>query len=206
MDSDDEDFYIGDTEPNKFINLRQEPKKAKCKLVNIAKGHRGHPTFHFEINGNIYLYGFRGIKKDNKFVLYCRKKFKNGKSECQNTAYILPSEILQQIIQKSPKYSIYPKFLDKLDPRVFDIDNYDLTSFWEDFENHRCMNTELGVNSEKNIVPAKKSPVEGLKKGEFRLVDIVKRRGHPNFHFEINGKIYFYGCHGIKADYTIVLG
>jgi hypothetical protein len=101
-------------------------KVVKAKLVKIAN-HRGHLRFHFEINDKIFFYGFRGIRADYKIVLYCTKT--SFKSKCINTSSILPSEFLKQIIQNSPKYSNYPKFFNKSDPRVYDINNYDINSF-----------------------------------------------------------------------------
>ena len=47
---------------------------------------------------------------------------------------------------------------------------------------------------EKNNLPVK-----------CKLIKIANQRGYPKFHFEINGKIYFYGLRGIRADYKIVL-
>ena len=102
----------------------------KCTLLNISS-RLGHPTFHFEMNGKIYFYGFQGIKADYKIVLYCTKT--HLKSKCRNMVNILPSEFLKRIIQNTPnelktsKY--YSKILDKSDPRVYYIKNYDINSF-----------------------------------------------------------------------------
>jgi hypothetical protein len=95
--------------PLKLVNI----KFVNLKLVKIAN-HHGRPNFRFEINGKAYFYGIRGIKADYKIVLFSTKTFPNN-------AYILPTECLKKIIRNSPKYSTYPKILDKSDPRVYDI-------------------------------------------------------------------------------------
>jgi hypothetical protein len=38
-----------------------------------------------------------------------------------------------------------------------------------------------------------------------KLVKIVNSRGFPHLNFEINGKMYFYGIVGVRADNKIVL-
>ena len=40
---------------------------------------------------------------------------------------------------------------------------------------------------------------------QLKLIKIDNRRGYPNLHFEIDGKLYSYGILGIKADYTMIL-
>ena len=211
-------------------------EKVKCKLIKISY-RRGHPTFHFEIDGQIYFFGFRGIKADSKIVLCCRKVFL--KSKCMNFSYIKPSEFLKQLIKKSPKKNEYPKYLDKSDPRVYDINNYDINSF-ESTGDHKHPGTKLDHyyknifskenenftsviktenNSSNEICESMKCPQIGIdeyntittpqlkifEKVNCKLLKIAIRRGHPSFHFEINGKMYFYRIRCVKADYTIVL-
>jgi hypothetical protein len=53
---------------------------------------------------------------------------------------------------------------------------------------------KLNKNSNSNNKPVK-----------CRIVKIENRRGYPNFHFEIDGKMYIYGIEGIRTDYKIVL-
>ena len=40
---------------------------------------------------------------------------------------------------------------------------------------------------------------------QLKLIRIINCRGFPHLHFEIHGKMYFYGIRGIKKDYTMVL-
>ena len=40
---------------------------------------------------------------------------------------------------------------------------------------------------------------------KFKLVEIANRRSHPLFHFEIDGKMYFYGILRVLADGKIIL-
>ena len=42
-------------------------------------------------------------------------------------------------------------------------------------------------------------------KPKYKLVKVTIRGGHPYLHFEIDGKMYCYGIHGVRADYKIVL-
>jgi hypothetical protein len=117
----------------------------ECKLLDIFKldYHRGHPQFHFEINGKLYVYGFRRIKSNYRIVLYCSKVDReNKKGRCGNYSTILPSECFKKNIQNNSKYSKSPKFLDKSDPKVFDISNYDISSF-DIGRGHKCAGTEL---------------------------------------------------------------
>ena len=154
------------------------------KIIN----RRGHPNFTFEIDGKVYFYGFRGAKSDYQMVLQC----KNG--ICGNHFFILPSDLLRPLIQNSPQNSKYAKTLDKLNPKVYDMNNYNINTF-DVGRGHTCPGTKLEVylkNSNPEIFKCK-------------LVKIANHRGFPNYHFEINGKMYFYGFKGIKADYKIVL-
>jgi hypothetical protein len=196
LDSDDSDFYVGEQEiedPEEqsteiikietFQNCALNQSKLNCKLVKI-ENRSGHPKFHFEIDEKMYIYGIQGIKKDYKIILVCSKQV-NG-SPCRNRSSILPSHFLKQIIHYSPN-SKYSKNFDKSDPRVFDLKNYDLNSF-DIGEGHKCSGTEIEINEVK-----------------CKIIKIENRRGNPNFHFEIDGKMYNYGIRGIKQNYKIVL-
>jgi hypothetical protein len=184
------DCYI---KQNDRTILTNEYLKMKCKLVKVAD-HPLNPKFHFEIDGKIYFYEFRGIKSNFEIALFCTKW--NGKTKCRNTSFILPSDSLKQIIQNTPNCNKYPKNIDKSDPRVFDIQNYDVNSF-DIGKGHSCSGTEI-----ENY---KKMNNHDIKKVKCKLLKIENNRGHPKFHFEIDEKIYFYGLRGIKADYKIVL-
>ena len=134
-------------EINNTIKKIQTP--AKCKLHKISDN-RGNPIFHFEINGKVYFYGTRGVRTDGKIGLRCSKKILNLKKACCNSAYILPSAKGKVILQDTPtglkrKFS---KYLNKSDPRVYDLDNYDINSF-EICGNHECSGTEFDVYLEK---------------------------------------------------------
>jgi hypothetical protein len=104
--------------------------RVKCKLLKIVNW-GGYAHLYFENDGKKYIYRIRGIKRDYKIALRCI----NG--GCTNTADILPSAFLKQIIQKSPKYSAYSKFFNESDPRVYDIKNYDINSF-KIVNDHNC--------------------------------------------------------------------
>jgi hypothetical protein len=136
----------------------------------------------------------------------CTRNARNGKIKCQNKSYILPSEFLKEIIQnvtnKQPNFR-YQKEIDKSDPRVYDMQNYDINSF-ELGHGHKCVGTRLEAYfklTEKKL----QIPTDDMQIIECKLVKVANRRGHPTFHFEINGKIYFYGFRGVKSDYTIDL-
>jgi hypothetical protein len=208
LDSDDNVFYIGEqqikdqeeqsTEIIKIENLQNcdlSQKQLKCKLVKIVNS-RGFPNLHFEINEKMYFYGIAGVKADNKIVLRCQKILSGSKLRCNNISTVLPTDFLKNNIQKTPSEdkNKYPKILDKSHPRVYDIDNYDINSF-DIGEGHRCPGTEISVY------------LKSLNKPEMKckIVKIVNSRGFPHLHFEINGKIYFYGIFGVKSDNTIVL-
>jgi hypothetical protein len=173
----------------KSLNKPEVEPEVKCKLVKIFN-RVGDPNLHFVIDGKNYIYEIAGINADYKIVLRCTKK--NLSLSCDNLSSILPSDNLKQIIENSPSISKYPKILDKSDPRVYDLKNYDLNSF-DIGDGHKCLGTEIEINEIK-----------------FKLVQIVNRTlrsplGHPNFHFEIDGRMYIYGIHGIRKDYKIIL-
>jgi hypothetical protein len=204
LNSDNNDFYIGErkikdqekqsTEIIKIKNLQNcdlSQKKLKCKLVKI-ENRRGHPNYHFEIDGKIYFYGIYGIKANYEITLRCTKTISG--SACNNCSTIFPSDFLKEIIQNSPTISKYLKIVDKSDPRVYDLKNYDLNSF-DIGEGHKCPGTEI----------KKVSKLELFNKLQCKLVKIVNSRGFPNLHIEINGKMYFYGIKGVKADNKVVL-
>ena len=165
LDSDDNDFYIGEqqikdqeeqiTEIGKkevLQNCALSQTKLKCKLVKIVDC-RGSPHLHFEINGKMHFYGIVGVRADNKIVLRCQKILSGSKLPCNNLSTVLPSEFLKEIIQKQPSEikQIYPKFLDKSDPRFYDPANYDTNSF-EICGNHNHPGMELDKYF-KNIFP-----------------------------------------------------
>ena len=106
--------------------------KIKSKLLKIIKIHTRldeHPHFHFEINEKIYFYGFRRFKKDGQIVLQCQN------STCGNISYILPSDFLKLGIQNAPSD---PRVLDKSDPRVYDINSYNINSLFFSKTNIFC--------------------------------------------------------------------
>jgi hypothetical protein len=211
LDSDGSDSYIGEQQikeqeeqsteivKNEILQTRYTvlpiyKPKMKLKLLKIINL-RGHPNFHFEIDGKSYFYEIEGIKADYKIVLRCTKRFLS--LSCDNLSCILPSDFLKQIIQNSPKISEYPKFFDKSESRMFDINNYDINSF-EIGNGHNCSGKQPDTYPKKNT-PKNNTPVK------CKLLKIENRRGHPIFHFEINGKMYCYGIRGIRANYKIVL-
>jgi hypothetical protein len=209
LDSDDNDFYIGDHTiidqeeqsieigKNEILeNSVPSQSKMKFKLLKI-ENRRGYPNFHFEIDGKSYFYGIAGIRANYKIVLRCTKKVFG--SNCDNRSTILPLDFLKQIIQNSPKMSQYSKILDKSDPRVYDLKNYDVNSF-DIGDGHKCSGTEINILSKSNNKPE----IE-INEVKCKLVKISNRRRHPYLHFEINGKMYFYGIRGVKPDYKIVL-
>jgi hypothetical protein len=172
----------------------------KCKIVKIVN-RVGHPSFHFEIDGKMYFYGIIGVIADNKIVLRCTKTcFLKSSVSCNNTSTVLPSDFLKQIIQKrsSVSTSSYATFLDKSDPRVYDIDTYDINSF-DIGKGHKCPGIEIDVYL-KSLNKLEEKP-----EIECKLVKIENSRGFPHLHFEINGKMYFYGIKGVRADNKIVL-
>ena len=182
MDFTDTEFYIGENSPSdipqktissKIIKkeIHKRPirnlQKMKCKILNIYSV-RGHPCFHFEINGNIYTYGTRGVRADFKIRLYCSKKI------CSNLSFISPSGKGKGFIRNTPKdqKSKFPKFIDKMDPRVYDIDSYDINSF-EIYGTHRCPGTELKNKLHEN----KKSTV---KSSSVEIAECIEKT-EPNF-------------------------
>jgi hypothetical protein len=188
-------FDIG--EGHQCSGTEIEINQVKCKIVKI-QNRRGYPNFQFEIEGKMYFYGIRGIRKDYKIILRCTKQF-SGKS-CKNNSYIAPLDLLKQIMQdnKSSKKK-YSKILDNSDPRVYDSKNYDVNSF-DIGEGHKCSETEIKKNSKFN-----KKPENEMNDVKCKLVQIVNHVGRPNFHFEIDGKMYVYGIRGIRSDYKIIL-
>jgi hypothetical protein len=67
------------------------------------------------------------------------------------------------------------------------VTNYNISSF-EICEAHKCLGTDIDAYRKKNNLPVK-----------FKIFQITDRRGHPKFHFEINGKVCFYGLRGNKS-------
>lgn len=166
----------------------EKSEKLKCKLLKITN-HGGIPRFHFENNEKVYFYRIRGIKADDKIILHCITK------NCAHNSTVLPSEVLKQIIQKSPEISLYAKILDKSDPKVYDIENYDLNLF-DKGEGHKCKGAELSVYLET---------ISMKENTKVKLIKVEKSRGYPQFHFEINGKLYSNSVRGITADNKISL-
>ena len=80
------------------------PKKVKCELLKITN-RSGHPNFHFEINGQVYFYGIRGIKANYTIDLVCTKKYQNVKAQCDNISSILPSEFLKGVVTQYVRVS-----------------------------------------------------------------------------------------------------
>jgi hypothetical protein len=134
-------------------------KPLKCKLVNIVS-RLGHPSFHFEIDGKYYFYGLRGVRKDYTLGLVCTYRPEKGKPTCNNFATISPSEFLKKIIQSTPKNPKGPKFLDRSDPKVYDIQNYDINSF-DIGKGHKCLGTEI---DEYNKRSKRESQIHGKSK------------------------------------------
>jgi hypothetical protein len=205
-DFDENDFYIGENpmKIKKFEHKKslQTPANSapggKLKLVNIVTGLRGGLNFHFEIDGKMYFYGMTFLRGDLTTVLKCMK---NPYSRCSNRSTILYNlkDCNYQKIFKN-----HPNIFYKSDPSFFDIHNYDINSF--DIEKgHSCAGHDI-VAYYKKYKPEVAPEFEKYQEmSEFKLVKIANRRGHPTFHFEISGKIYFYAFEGVKADYTIVL-
>jgi hypothetical protein len=131
-----------------YLNLINIPE-VKCKLVKIIN-RAGNPNLQFVINGKNYFYEIAGIEADYKIVLRCTKFILSF--SCGNLSYILPSDYLKQIIQNSPTISKYTKFLDKSDPRVYDLNNYYINSF-DIGKGHKCSGTEIKNFSKSNNKP-----------------------------------------------------
>jgi hypothetical protein len=154
LDSDDDDFYIGeqqiiDQEEQNIEIIKKETlqncalnqSKMKCKLLKI-ENRRGHPNLHFEIDGKNYFYGIRGIRKDYKIVLKCTKHISG--ITCNNNSFIAPLDLLKQIMQDKSSRTNYSKMLDISDPRVYDLKNYDINSF-DIGKGHKCNGTEISL-------------------------------------------------------------
>jgi hypothetical protein len=156
LDFDDSDFYIGEqqtidqeeqsTEIGKNKNLQNcafSQSKLKCKIVKIVNS-RGFPNLHFEINGKMYFYGISGVRADSKIVF----RLSGSSQPCGNISTVLPSDFLKEIIQKTPSEnkhtSKYAKILDKSDPWVYDIDNYDINLFHIG-SGHKCQGSEISL-------------------------------------------------------------
>jgi hypothetical protein len=126
------------------------PTELKCRLLKIAEKLSNIPTFHIEINKKIYIYRIHGIRSDNKIILKCTKEsmLKGMLSTCGNLSYISASELLQKLITNTPSSEstvvclaknhsssrtkstvCTPLYLRFTDPRVYDIENYDMNSF-----------------------------------------------------------------------------
>jgi hypothetical protein len=192
---------MGINENTIFENCVLNQTNIKFKLVRIVD-RRGYPILHFEIDGKMYFYGVRGIRADYKIALGCTKSYQNEKSKltcCASPSFISPSEFLKEIIQASPKSAVYPKMFDKSDPRVYDLQNYDLHSF-EIGKGHKCSGTD--VESYLNFY---NKPKIRPKVVECKLLKITNRLDNPTLHFEMKEKVYFYGIRGIKSDYRIEL-
>ena len=74
--------------------------------------------------------------------------------------YILPSEVLNGIIEKLPLYKCkYIRYLSKTmarsNPLVYDVNNYNINSF-EIGKGHKCLGTELDIYK-KNLAYIKKT-------------------------------------------------
>ena len=158
MDSDDSDFYMGEhpalnqteqtTEIGRNENVNQESEytipsncdlgqtKIECKILKIVGKQRSNPTFHFQINEQIYFYSIHRIRSDNKIILKCKNRYTVNKLRptCGNLSYISASEFLQEIIKNTPKRSENSTmwtsiYLDYSNPEVYDMKNYDMNSF-----------------------------------------------------------------------------
>ena len=105
----------------------------KCKLLKITN-RLGNPTFHFELKEKVYFYEFRGIKADYRIEFYCTKTHFDYK--CKNVARMFPSEFLLNYMKD------FAKMVVKSDPMVYDINNYDLNTFENDYC-HNHPGTEL---------------------------------------------------------------
>jgi hypothetical protein len=127
------------------------PEPTSIQLLKIEK-YRESPTFHFKINGQMYFYGFRGVKVDFKIVLRCKKMHEN----CYLLSHVSPTEQLKEIIFERPRFQLKNarnknyelKYFDKTDPRVYDTNSYDFSSF-EFFGDHKCR----GISMENYLDP-----------------------------------------------------
>jgi hypothetical protein len=179
-----------------IFNFALSQTKTKCNLLKIDN-RRGHPYFHFEIDKKLYFYGLRaGVRADYKLDLVCTKTYAKGKAKCDTHSSIFPLEFLKKIIHHSPEKTTYPLFLDKSDPKVYDIQNYDINSL-DIGKGHKCSGIELDEYNKMH---------EKHEKVKCKLVKIAHTIcGSPIFYFEINGKMYFYSLRGIKKDYKMTL-
>jgi hypothetical protein len=173
MDSDENDFYIGEQPPinistkteiiqtgTQKYNIQTPMKFLKfinsCKILKISDV-CGTPLFYFEINGKMYSYGIKGVEADYKIRLQCSIT----KKVCGNLAVISPSEKGKLIIRDTPsgQKSKFPKFLDNLDPRIYDRENYDVNSF-KIYGYHKCRGTDIIDYYKNNKRTAINSPSE----------------------------------------------
>ena len=124
----------------------------KCKLLKIARTAKGFPSYHFQINEKVFIYGFKGITQDDKIVLLCSRPYQKDHLDyqCRCLSFILPSESLREIIEKMPKRrnGYYPKTMARSNPRVYDVNNYNINSFAIG-KGHRCLSTELDAYIKK---------------------------------------------------------
>ncbi len=119
-----------------------------------------------------------GVRADNRIVLQCSKTRLSGSSlSCNNLATVLPSDFLKEIIQKTPSAdkNQFAKILDKSDPRVYDIENYDINSF-DIGKGHKCPGIEIDVYLKSFNKPEEKPEMK------CKLVKIVNSRGFPHLH------------------------
>ena len=94
----------------------------------------------------MYFYGIEGVRAHNMIVLRCNKVKSGSSLPCDNQSTVLPSDCLKEIIKKSPSEikHRFSKFLDNSDPRVYEIDNYDINSF-DIGSGHKCSGTEISL-------------------------------------------------------------
>ena len=191
------------------------------KLYRILN-RSGNPSFHFENDGKMFFHRITGIRADYKIVLACTRSYRTEQSKstcCSSSSFILPSEFLKEIMQDAPKSARYSLMFDKSDPRVYDMNNYDLNSL-EIVKGHKCQGTDFAsylklhpikdqdvkselIKSEENKVL--QNCALNATKINLKLVRIVNRRGNPILHFEIDEKMYFYAIRGVRADFKMSL-
>ena len=147
-----------------LINSALSQTKMKCKLLKISRTVKGFPKYHFQINGKIFFYGFNGITKDDKIVLVCTRPYLKDQVDynCGCHSHISPTEVLKEIIETKPKKrkyilkhldieklpKIYLKTLNRSNPLVYDVNNYNINSF-EIGKGHRCLGTEFDAYIKK---------------------------------------------------------
>ena len=173
------------------------------KILKIAKTPRG-PLFHIQLNNKVYFYAFKGIKLNFKFVLKCTK--------CRHLAYVCPRDILKSIIYDNPKTPL-SKDIDFLDPRVYELESYDLDSFDKvkkcvamTFDCYSASQNVKNVDSEiHNKTSHDNLKIAPTSEKNAKILKIATNKKFTSFYIEFGELVYLFGYRGVKANFDIVL-